>query len=222
MLIARCLSAGGVVVLLVTGASGQTVSPQPPATQSAPPPPADDPKPPAPPSLRVMTSVRRLFTTPLSTASELTVLTTPNGRIDLRGQSVTSSADWSSSHGMAGFGPMWKVGGDLVFHARGGLTFIAGASGRRGYSLPSYASTLPDGSSIFSAADARNAATSRRPVLFETRFAIEKPLVRRGQFSATAVAEALNMFNLNKPIKGELLPPAFTSKAYRFGVLVKF
>jgi hypothetical protein len=123
---------------------------------------------------------------------------------------------------MAGFGPMWRVGAEVAFHARGDWTLIAGASGRRGYSLPSYASTLPDGSGIFSPADARSAATSRRPVLFETRLAIEKPLLRRGQFSATAVAEALNIFNPNRPIKGDLLAPAFTSKAYRFGTVVKF
>lgn len=145
---------------------------------------------------------------------------TPRGPIRLGTVTIDGLFQPDTSRIGGGFGAAWQATAAASYTVGGGIEVSAALLGRRGYEAPLFMTTAA-GSDVAIATAAQNiVATSRVPVIWDTRLRVRRRVFTRGGLNVDLVAEAINLVNAN--IAREEISSTLTSRTFRFGVLFGF
>lgn len=121
-----------------------------------------------------------------------------------------------------GFGPTWQATAAAHYRTPGGFDVSGALVARRGYQGPMFMATGAGTDVIIPTAGQAFVATSRVPVLFDTRLRVARRVFTRGGVNVDLLAEALNLVNANVSREAGDLSETLTSRTFRFGVLLGF
>lgn len=121
-----------------------------------------------------------------------------------------------------GFGSTWQATASARYRAPAGFVVSAGIVARRGYRLPLFMTTAAGGDEAIASMGQSIAATSRVPVLFDTRVRVQRHLITRGGLNVDFVAEGLNLLNANVGREHGDISPTLTSRTFRAGLVFGF
>jgi len=120
------------------------------------------------------------------------------------------------------FGPTWRMKVGIRYDAPGGVQFTASAIARRGYGLP-LAMVQPLGSDLQLADHGQPSLLfADAPIQWDTELRIRKAFISSDTLDLAAVAEAINLLNLNGGGNQTEKTPVVTSPTIRAGVLLGF